>query len=263
MMKNNALEKLRAGDLSLGVGLRQARTAETALALETAGFDWLFLDMEHNAMSVETASAICVAVLARQIAAIVRVPERQFWLATRMLDGGAEGIVMPHISTAEEAREVVRELRYPPIGQRSIGSMQPHVAFADVPVGELTVQLERKILIAVMLESAEAVANAEEIAAVDGIDVLMIGANDLCLDLGVPGDVMNPQVVAAFTTVAEACAKFGRYAGLGGVRRVEDISKYIELGYRFLFASDDVRLLVTAGRERTTSLRVAAAHLSA
>lgn len=262
-MMNNALDKLRTGEVSLGVGLRQARNAETALALETAGFDWLLVDMEHNAMSVETASSICVSVLQRKVSAIARVPERQFWLATRMLDNGADGVVMPHISTAEEAREVVCELRYPPAGQRSIASMQPHAAFDSVPVGELTAQIDRKILIAVLLESAEAIENCEEIAAVDGVDVLMVGANDLCLDLGVPGDVMNPRAVAAFARVAKACAESGRHAGIGGVGRAEDVSRCIEMGYRFLLTCDDVRLLVTAGREHTTGLRAAAAaHLS-
>jgi 2-keto-3-deoxy-L-rhamnonate aldolase RhmA len=256
-MRNSALEKLRNGEAALGVALRQARSADTAIALETAGFDWLLLDLEHNAMSIETAANLAIALLPRKISAIARVPERQYSLATRLLDNGIDGIVIPHVNTAAEAMDVVRELRYPPIGGRSIGSMQPHVAFRDLPVGELIPQLEHKILLAIMIESREAVDNCEEIAAVDGIDVVMIGANDLTLDYGVPGDLDNPEIVTAFARVAEACRKHGRYPGFGGVRRTERAALFMSMGFRFLFAADDLRLLISAGSARVKELREA------
>lgn len=252
---NTALERLRRGELSLGVVLRQARSVETAKIFAAAGFDWLFIDLEHNPMSIETASEMSVAALNSGIAPLVRVPENQHWMATRALDGGAQGIVMPHVDTAEQARETVRQLRYPPLGRRSISSMQVHVGFASLPVAELTRRLDAAFLIAVMLETEKAIGNCEEIAAVDGIDVVMIGCNDLCLDMGIPGDVMNARVVAAFRRVAAACARHGRHTGLGGVRRPEDLKVYFELGYRFILAANDVTLLIDAGRRRAEALR--------
>lgn len=254
-MANVALDRLRRGELSLGVVLRQARSVETARIMETAGFDWLFLDLEHNPMSIETASEMSVAALGTGIAPLVRVPEGQYWLATRALDGGAKGIVMPHVDTAEQAAEAVRQLRYPPVGRRSISSMQVHVGFRDMPVGELTRELDRDCLIAVMLETAAAIDACEAIAAVPGIDVVMVGANDLCLDMGIPGRVMDERVVAAFERVARACQANGRHAGLGGVRRPEDLSVYVGMGYRFLLAANDVTMLVAAGQARTAALR--------
>lgn len=254
-MTNIALEKLRQHDLSLGVVLRQARSVETAKIFETAGFDWLFLDLEHNSMSIETACEMSVAALDAGIAPLVRVPENQYWMATRAMDGGAQGIVMPHVDTPEQARETVRQLRYPPVGRRSISSMQVHVGFRPVPVGELTETLDRDFLIAIMLETETAIENCEAIAAIDGIDVVMIGANDLCFDMGIPGDVMNPKVVKAFERVAAACKKHGRHAGLGGVRKPEDLKVYFDMGYRFILAGNDVTLLVNAGRSRTAALR--------
>lgn len=254
-MANIALQKLRQHELSLGVVLRQARSVETAKIFETAGFDWLFIDLEHNSMSIETASELSVGSLDAGIAPLVRVPENQYWMATRALDGGAQGIVMPHVDTVEQAREVVRQLRYPPVGRRSISSMQVHVNFRSMPVGKLTKQLDEDFLIAVMLETEASIENCEAIAAVDGIDVVMIGGNDLCLDMGIPGDVMNPRVVKAFERVAAACKKHGRHAGLGGVRKPEDLKVYFDMGYRFILAANDVTLLVDAGQKRTEALR--------
>jgi 2-keto-3-deoxy-L-rhamnonate aldolase RhmA len=254
-MTNIALEKLRQQELSLGVVLRQARSVETAKIFETAGFDWLFLDLEHNSMSIETACEMSVAALDAGIAPLVRVPENQYWMATRALDGGAQGIIMPHVDTPEQAREVVRQLRYPPVGRRSISSMQVHVNFRSIPVGQLTQELDQEFLIAIMLETETAIENCEAIAAVNGIDVIMIGGNDLCFDMGIPGDVMNPKVVKAFERVADACGKHGRHAGLGGIRKPEQLKVYFDMGYRFILAANDVTLLVDAGQKRTAALR--------
>jgi len=254
-MGNVALDKLRLGELSLGVVLRQARSVETAKIFETAGFDWLFLDLEHNSMSIETACEMSVASLDAGIAPLVRVPENQYWMATRAMDGGAQGIIMPHVDTVEQARETVRQLRYPPVGRRSISSMQVHVNFRSVPVAQLTRELDQDFLIAIMLETETAIENCEAIAAVEGIDVIMIGGNDLCFDMGIPGDVMNPRVVSAFQRVADAASKNGKHLGLGGIRKAEELKVYFDMGYRFILAANDVTLLVDAGQKRTDALR--------
>ena len=112
-LRNPARERLEAGELALGVGIRQSRTVDIAAIMKACGYDWLFLDLEHNSMDLDTAVQISVAALGAGIAPIVRVPAGQFWLATRVLDGGALGIVMPHVDTAEEAREIADRLRYP------------------------------------------------------------------------------------------------------------------------------------------------------
>src|SRR5690606_21368151 len=100
---NPARERLQRGELAIGIGLRQARTAEIAPAMKTCGFDWLFIDLEHGSMGLDTAVQISIAALSAGISPIVRVPKGRYDLATRALDGGAYGIVMPHVDTAEEA----------------------------------------------------------------------------------------------------------------------------------------------------------------
>src|SRR5262249_53172621 len=106
-LRNPARVRLEKGELALGVGLRQARVVEIGKVLKSCGYDWIFIDLEHNSMSIDTAAQMSVAAQDAGIAPIVRVPHRQYSMATRVLDGGALGIVMPHVDTAEEAAEVV------------------------------------------------------------------------------------------------------------------------------------------------------------
>src|ERR1700687_6079512 len=135
VLKNAAKERLDRGELALGVILRKARTVDIAPIMKSCGYDWLFLDLEHNSMDLDIAVQISRAALGAGIASIVRVPAGQFWLATRVLDGGALGIVMPHVDTAEEAREIADRLRYPPQGHRSLAGGLPHFGYAAIGTG--------------------------------------------------------------------------------------------------------------------------------
>src|SRR6202030_2085699 len=119
-VRNPARERSKNGELCLGIGLRQARTVDIAAAMASCGFDWLFIDLEHGTMPLDIAVQISCAALTAGITPLVRVPSGQYALATRALDGGALGIVMPHVDTAEEARVVVDHLKYPPLGHRSM-----------------------------------------------------------------------------------------------------------------------------------------------
>src|SRR5690606_24350171 len=105
-IRNNALEILRNGGTAFGAGVRMARTIDIGKIMKTAGFDWLFIDLEHSSLSLDTAAQIAAAALDADIAPIVRVPKGEFSLATRMLDSGALGIVIPHVESADEARQI-------------------------------------------------------------------------------------------------------------------------------------------------------------
>jgi len=184
IFRNPARERLQNGELALGIGLRQARTVDIAPAMKAVGFDWLFIDLEHGAMELDTAVQISVAALAAGISPLVRVPKGRYDLAARALDGGAFGIVMPHVDTADEAREIVNQLKYPPVGHRSIAGAMPHFGFQSVPLADAAAAVNSNMLIVAMLETPQAIANAEAIAAVPGIDVLLIGTNDLTSEMG-------------------------------------------------------------------------------
>ena len=106
--------------------------------MRSAGFDWLFLDLEHSALSIETAAQIAVAALDAGIAPIVRVPNGEYSIATRLLDNGALGIVVPHVETADEARMIVEKLRYPPQGHRSVFSSVPQLDYRAMKAADMT-----------------------------------------------------------------------------------------------------------------------------
>lgn len=254
-VRNPARERLLRGELSLGLGLRQARTVEIAKLLKTCDYDWLFIDLEHNTMSIDTAAQISVAALDAGIAPLVRVPARQYWLATRALDGGALGIVMPHVDTPEEAREVVAHLRYPPVGHRSVAGSLPQVDFKAMKTGELTSVLNTATLVTVMIETPQAVANADAIAAVPGVDALLIGTNDLAMEMGIPGEFADPRIVAAYETVIGACRKHRKFPGMGGVYAEALMKRYIGLGMRMVLAGGDSGLLMQAATQRSAFLR--------
>jgi 2-keto-3-deoxy-L-rhamnonate aldolase RhmA len=255
MVRNPARERLAKGELALGIGLRQARTVDIAAAMASCGFDWLFIDLEHGTMPLDTAVQISLAGLTSGISPLVRVPARQYAMATRALDGGALGIVMPHVDTAEEARAVVDHLKYPPLGHRSVAGAMAAFGFRSVPTGEATAAANAETLVVVMLETPQAIANADAIAAVNGVDVLLIGTNDLMMEKGLPGQFAHAEVASAYERVIAACRKHGKWPGMGGVYAEDLLAKYVGMGMRMIIAGNDFGLLMSGGAARAKFLR--------
>ncbi|MEQ9332949.1 aldolase/citrate lyase family protein [Thalassobaculum sp.] len=254
-LKNAALDRLRDGQLALGIGLRQARTVDIAKAMRTAGFDWLFIDMEHNSMDLDTAVQISVAAQDAGITPVVRVPGYESFHATRALDGGAQGVVVPHVDDAATAARMVSQCRYPPVGHRSVTGALPQLDFRPTPLAEATETINRETLLVIMLESPQAIARADEIAAVPGVDALLIGTSDLSMEMGIPGQVGHPDIAKAYETVVEACRRHGKHPGMGGVYDPPLMQRYIEIGARLILGGNDLPLLMQAATERTKTLR--------
>src|SRR5579864_2042634 len=254
-VRNPAREKLEAGKLSLGVGVRLTRSVEIAKAMASSGFDWLFLDMEHGVMSLEACAQISTAALDAGIAPIARVPNGEYPIATRALDNGALGIVMPHVDTADEAKEVVNRLKYPPVGHRSMGGIGPHYGLRSASSSEAAATLNAANLTIVMLETPTAIQNAAEIAAVPGVDVLLIGTNDLCAEMGIHGDFGNQRVAEAYQTMIAASRKHGKFPGMAGIYNEPLMQRYIEMGARFVLSGNDAAFLMASATQRTGALR--------
>lgn len=254
-LRNIARERLERGELSLGLGIRQARGVEIAKILKTCGYDWLFIDLEHSTLSLDTAAQMSVAALDAGIAPLVRVPEAAFSMASRALDGGALGVVMPHVDTADAARAIVSHLKYPPVGHRSVAGALAHFDFRAMKTADLTATANAATLIVVMIETPQAVANADAIAAVPGVDALLIGTNDLSAEMGISGDFANPRVVAAYEAVIAACRKHGKFPGMGGVYNEDLMRRYIGLGMRLILSGGDTGMLMQAATQRSTFLR--------
>ena len=261
--ENIAKRRLDDGGVVLGLGLRQARTADIGMIARTCGFDFLFLDSEHNAMNEATAADISVAALGQGITPLVRVSSKEPFHSTRILDNGAQGVIVPHVDTVDEARTIAAGLRYPPRGRRSISRASPQVAFANVPLDEFMRDVNEQTLVIAMLESPQSIDQADEIAAVDGIDGLMIGTNDLCAEMGIHGQFGHEKVVDAYERMIAACKNHGKYPGMAGVRADALMQRYIEMGSRLVLAGVDLPLMMEAANARTKFLRGIAAGLAA
>ena len=188
---------------------------------------------------------------------IVRVPGPEHWQATRLLDTGAQGVIVPHVQNEAEARRVVHQCKYPPLGERSLTGNLPQLTFkaSSYPVAELLRVLNENMLVVVMLESAEAIANADAIAAVEGIDVVLIGTNDLCADLGIPGQLGHERIFDAYEKMISACRRHNRIPGMAGVYDHALMERFIGMGARFLQGGVDLAFLMAGGKARVEFLR--------
>ncbi len=254
-LRNAARDRLDAGELALGIILRQARTVDIAPIMKSCGYDWLFLDLEHNSMDLDTAVQIAVAALGAGIAPVARVPAGQLWMATRFLDGGGLGIVVPHVDTPEEARAIAQALRYPPQGHRSVAGGLPHFGYAKVGLAETCAAINAATLVIVMLETPTAIANAAAIAAVPGINSLLIGTNDLAMELGIPGGFADERIAAAYQTVCDACRVQSKFAGVGGIADEALLRRYIGMGVRLVLPGSDLSFMTAAASERAAAMR--------
>ena len=243
--------KAGTGSISLGCGVRLTRSVEIAIAMKMAGFDWLFLDLEHGTMSIDAGAQIATAALDAGIAPLARVPNGEYSIATRLLDNGVLGIVVPHVDTADEAREVVKKLKYPPVGHRSMGGTGPHYGLRSASTGEAAEALNAANLTVVMLETPTAIANADAIAAVPGVDVLLIGTNDLCAEMGIHGDFGQRTRRGRVSDLIAACKKHGKFPGMAGIYNEPLMQRYIEMGARFILSGNDATFLMAAATART------------
>jgi 2-keto-3-deoxy-L-rhamnonate aldolase RhmA len=242
---NAAKRALRDNGLALGFGLHHLRSNAAPMLAAAGGHDHVFIDMEHGAFTMQEATQICIACLPHDIAPIVRVCAGALDEATRLLDNGALGIVVPHVDTPDQARRVADAFHYPPMGTRSWGG--PPAAYGYMPpdVAEAQAALNAEVLTCVMIESAEGVRNANAIAAVSGVDVLLIGTNDLTSDMGIAGQFRHPDVVSAIQSVADACRGNGKVLGVGGMSSDDDCAFYIRMGSRFITSGNDHSFMVS------------------
>ena len=216
-IRNVAREKLEQGQLSLGVGIRMTRSVEIAKAMAVAGFDWLFLDMEHGVMSLEAAprSRRRRSMPGSRRSRACRTANIRSRRARSTTACSASSCRMS-IPRRRRARSSAGS-KYPPVGHRSMGGIGPHYDLRTAASGEAAAALNAANLTIVMIETPTAIANADAIAAVPGVDVLLIGTNDLCAEMGIHGEFGHDRVVEAYRALIAACKKHGKFAGIGGV----------------------------------------------
>jgi 2-keto-3-deoxy-L-rhamnonate aldolase RhmA len=255
IIPNATLHLLRGGNAAIGFGVHHLRTAATPMIAKAAGYDWLFVDMEHGAFSIHEATQLCLAALPTGVTPIVRVCVDALDEGTRALDNGAQGLVIPHVDTPAIAKRVAEAFHFPPRGHRSWGGPVAVYGFSPPVPAVAQEEIDRELLVIGMIETAEAVAHADAIAATPGIDVLLIGTSDLTADMGIPGQIGHERVLAAYQTVAEACRRHGKFLGMGGVYDDVYARRYMALGARFVLGGSDQSFLLGGAIARAEFLR--------
>jgi len=244
-------ERLKAGKMALGFGVHHLRSVAAPVLAKATGHDWMFIDGEHGAFNIQEITQLCIAALPTGVTPIVRVCANAIDEATRAIDNGAMGIVMPHVDTAEQAKRIADALHYPPMGHRSWGGPPAIYGYLPPATAEAQAAINAEILTIVMLESPEAVRNAEAIAAVPGVDVLFIGTSDLTAELGISGQMGHPKVIDAYKSVGEACQKHGKTLGMGGVYDEENAARYVGMGAKFILSGSDHSYIMSGANERS------------
>lgn len=233
-------------------------TSDPALveAIGTSGLDFVIIDTEHGPYSPEGLQNALIAMAATTTAALVRVGSLEAIELMRPLDLGADGIVIPRIRNAQEVEHVVRWARYPPVGVRGYG---PRRAGQYTRNDKAYVAgTEDRITLVPMIETAEAVENLEEIAAVDGIDGLLVGRNDLSASIGLAGQPTHPQVLAIVDRVVELCRARGLAAGIAAASTHEDVRHWEDRGMRLVAAGLDYEWVRLAADELASYPRAGA-----
>jgi 2-keto-3-deoxy-L-rhamnonate aldolase RhmA len=223
---------------------------EVTEVLASVGFDWLFLDAEHGALSARDLQALLQAA-GPALSCVVRIPAVGEIPIKQALDVGAAGIIAPQVNSAATAEQVVGWAKYPPAGRRGVGVARAH-GYGRRLADYLTTANERLAVI-VQAEHIDAVGQIEAIVAVPGVDAVLVGPYDLSASLGRPGAVDHPDVVAAIDRVTAVCRQAGMPLGIFGVS-AEAVRPYMAKGYTLIVAGIDTLLLGQAAHGLLTQL---------
>jgi 2-keto-3-deoxy-L-rhamnonate aldolase RhmA len=160
-------------------------------------------------------------------------------------------VIAPHIRSAEEAREVVASAKFPPFGERSTGGGLPHLHYRPFPAAEANAAMNEATMVVVQFETADAIEHAEEIAAVEGVDMVLMGTNDLLADLGLPGQFEHERVREAYARTIAACRKHGKHVGVGGLAtRPKLAAEFVKMGARYVSTGTDLAFLLAESTAR-------------
>lgn len=227
-------KRVRAGNVLFGVGCNLGSPLTVEIA-HRAGFDWIWIDLEHGAGGFEV--LVRQAQAAGSTPAVVRIPENQPWMFKRVLDAGAAGVMVPYVNTPDDAQRVVSAMRYPPAGVRGVAMFNRACSFGD-DFDEYFSNANESLVAVVQIESPEAVENAEAIAAIPGVSVLFIGPLDLSVNLGVPRKFEDPAFLQAVDRVAKAAAAQGKASGIL-LPNLAWLERARDMGMTFLVVGSD------------------------
>ncbi len=259
LIKNAALKRMRSGDAALGMQIRLGRSGEVAGLAHATGHDWIMLDLQHSGIDIATVVEISLAAYGFDVTPVVRVHAGNSQDTVRLLDAGVMGVILPDTLNAAQAKEFVYQCRFPPIGNRSVTTGYVMLGYEPLHIAEAAHVLNRETMVICMIESPEGLENLEEIAAVEGVDVIHLGCNDLLMKMGLPGQFDAPELALVVERLLAVCKQHGKFAGLGGDRDVVRMQNFLRAGGKFVTTDSDLGFLRAEASRKTGALRAAVA----
>lgn len=254
MRQNQVKRKLAAGGTSIGTMVLEFATTGIARITAAAGAEFLLHDMEHTGWSMETVRMLMATARSAEITPLIRVPAVQYHFIARVLDLGAMGVMLPMVESEEQAKVIVQSAKYPPVGRRGCAFGVAHDDYQAGNSVEAMASANRETLLIAQIETAAGLTNCDAIAAVDGIDVVWVGHNDLTASMGIPGQFDHPRYHEAMQHVAATAKKHGKAAGFL-VTQVSTGRHFLELGFRMLAFGGDIWIYQQAIREGIAALK--------
>jgi 4-hydroxy-2-oxoheptanedioate aldolase len=248
MTKSRVLKKLRSGDFVRAVGISRVTDPWLTEVVGQIGYDVVWFDLEHRSHSLDTINGQSLACRATGIDLMVRIVKGGYFNPMQALEFGANGLMIPHIRSAEEARQWVEWSRFPPLGKRGLDGAGADAGFGLVNMHEYLKHANDEVFLAFQIEDREAVESIDEIAAVPGFDLLFIGPGDLSLSYDVPLQFDHPLLHEATCRVADAARKNGKWWGTT-TATPEKAQSAIDLGARMIVAGGDHGALVNGLRD--------------
>ena len=237
-MKDRRLkEKLKKNELSIGSWITIGHPAIPEI-FATAGFDWLVIDIEHTTIDFSMVQVLISTIQANEMAAIVRVSKNEEVVIKKVLDAGADGIIVPMVCSVEDAKKAVEYSKYPPVGKRGVGLARAQNY--GINFEEYRKWVDDHLVIIAQIEHIEGIENLESIIKVNGIDGTIIGPYDLSCSLGIPGQFEDPRVIRALTTYKNICTQKNLPLGFHVISSdYRKLQEKMDEGYRFLAFSTD------------------------
>lgn len=255
MRPNPVKQALREGNIQVGTWIHSLGAPQVPQLLATAGFDYVQIDMEHSAFSIQTIGDLCAAAQYAGIVPVVRPSGHDHHLISRPLDIGAMGVLIPHVDTRDDAELVVRGAKFPPLGDR--GSQPPsfHTGYGAANAVDYMQRSNEESLVMIQIESERAVENLDEILSTPGVDGATVGRGDMAAELGI-SDRNDPRLLAAVEATIAACNRHGKFPGLL-VQTVEDAKEWIAKGVRYVTYGGETTILRKAAEAALQEIRAA------
>ncbi|KAM0702438.1 hypothetical protein Q7P35_009866 [Cladosporium inversicolor] len=237
-------DRIMRGEICSVMSCKFFVSNEVAMMVKMAGIDGMFIDMEHSVLTIRDVSQLILACNYVGVSPIVRIPSKSHWQLSRILDAGAAAVVIPHVESVNQVKQIVKDSKYAPLGIRGCAGNQPILNFQSVPTLVQNDLLNRETMVIPMIETPGAVALADEFFAVEGVDGILVGSNDLCTDLGIPGQYDNPLYLESVEKVIAAGVKVGKPIGIGGIGgRLDLLERFFQLGATWSLSGGDGSIL--------------------